>query len=175
MRQRLSHFVAQRYPGHDSTARRFFAARVPCLRRRTLVNKRVCGPDWALVGDAAGFVDAIISEGISFALRSAQLMSQAFREGKARTYEELWREDFGPDLERAAAWRDTFYDGALLSRSFPSRMVQMVRGSATVRRIADRLICGHHTYQQMRSRLLSRSPIILAEALWSRYFRSAAS
>ena len=174
MRHRLAAFIAERYPGHVSCPSRFFAARVPCLRRRTLVNQHVCGRNWALVGDAAGFVDALTSEGISFALRSAQLMAQSLEEGNSTTYEEHWRADFGLDLERAAVWRDTFYDGALLNRSIPSRMVQMIRGSATVRRIADRLICGRHSYPEMRARLLSRSPIILAEAMWSRLFRGAA-
>jgi len=165
LRKRVGDFISDRYPCAAGSEIGFFAARVPCLRRSTLVNQRVCGRNWALLGDAAGFVDAITSEGIYFALRSAEILGSSIRDGSPLTYEQRWRHDFGVDLERAAAWRDRFYAGTLFKHAFTRRALQMIKGSATVRRLTDGLICGRHTYEHLRSSFLSRSPRILAEAL----------
>ena len=63
--------------------------------------KRFCGDGYALIGDAARFVDPIFSSGVSVALNSARLVSQdilrtfeqsslkngVFQHGNLRTYE----------------------------------------------------------------------------------------
>ncbi len=170
LRQRVRDFIAVRYPVSAANDSTFFAARVPCLRRSALAAQRVCGRNWALLGDAAGFVDAITGEGIYFALRSAENLGAAFQDGDPLTYDQRWRHDFGAELERAAAWRDRFYAGTFLLHAFTRRAVQLVHISASVRRITDGLICGRHTYQRLRSTLLSYSPRILAEALRTALF-----
>lgn len=166
LRQRVHEFIAERYPCAEASDGAFFAARVPCLSHRTLTEQRVCGNNWALLGDAAGFADPITSEGICFALRSAEILGESLRSGNPITYELRWRLDFGADLALAAAWRDRFYAGTFFLQAFTRRTVQMIRASGTVRRLTDSLICGRHTYRQMRSSLLSLSPRIFAEALW---------
>lgn len=165
LRRRVGDFISDRYSWATGSEIGFFAAPVPCLRRSTLVNQRVCGRNWALLGDAAGFVDPITSEGIYFALRSAQILGTSISEGDPLTYEQRWRQDFGQNLARAATWRELFYAGTLFKDAFTRRALQMVKRSATVRRLTDGLICGRHTYEHLRSILLSRSPRILAEAL----------
>jgi flavin-dependent dehydrogenase len=170
LRRRVEAFIAARYP-HAGTSD-FFAARVPCLSRQTLATQRACGPAWALLGDAAGFVDAITSEGIYFALRSAELLGEAFRAGNPQSYEQRWRRDFGTELERAAAWRDRFYSGKFIRHSFTERVVRMIHGSTTVRRITDGVISGRLQYQHIRSRLLAQSPRILAETLRTIFSRA---
>lgn len=170
LRRRVREFIADRYPFAVVSDCPFFAARVPCLRRSTLSRQRICGKTWALLGDAAGFVDAITGEGIYFALRSAENLGAAFAAGDPLTFEQRWRHDFGAELERAAAWRDRFYAGTFLLHAFTRRAIQLVHISASVRRITDGLICGRHTYQRLRSTLLSYSPRILAEALRTALF-----
>ena len=172
LRRRVAGFISERYPTADTSGCGFFAARVPCLRRSTLAAQRVCGRNWALVGDAAGFVDPITAEGIYFALRSAKLLGEALGERDPLSYEQRWRRDFGADLERAAEWRHRFYNGLFILRPFIRRAIQMLGVSATTRRITDALICGRLTYQQMRSTLLSHSPRILMEAVRGALFRS---
>ena len=88
LRKRLHAFMSDYYPDARED-RRFFAARIPCLSRQTLINQHVCGPNWASVGDAAGFVDAITSEGIYFALRSAELLAGAISSNAPMSYENL--------------------------------------------------------------------------------------
>ncbi|MBP2703617.1 NAD(P)/FAD-dependent oxidoreductase [Microbispora sp. RL4-1S] len=57
------------------------------LRRR--VRARVAGRV-LLVGDAAGYVDAITGEGLSLALLSAGALVRALRDGRPEAYEDAW-------------------------------------------------------------------------------------
>jgi flavin-dependent dehydrogenase len=164
LRARVQRFIEIHYPESNGD-RRFYAARIPCLRRDTLLRQRVCGPDWALLGDAAGFADAITAEGIYFALRSAELLAQSVRQGSAELYERSWRTDFGRDLLKAAEWRDRFYGGTFLFQAFTRRAVQLIGCSTTIRSWTDRLISGYCGYRALRRQLILRSPRILIEAL----------
>ncbi|MEU6411094.1 NAD(P)/FAD-dependent oxidoreductase [Microbispora sp. NPDC046933] len=58
------------------------------LRQR--VRRRVAGRV-LLVGDAAGYVDALTGEGISLALLSARALVDCLREGRPEEYETAWR------------------------------------------------------------------------------------
>jgi flavin-dependent dehydrogenase len=163
LRRRVLSFIDSRYPDAGSE-KKFYAARIPCLGRRRLAQQRVCGDSWALLGDAAGFTDAITAEGIHYALRSAELLAESFRRGEPAGYEAAWRHDFGSDLYRAAAWRDWFYSGTLLAKPFLDRAVQLAGRSRTMHRLANTLIAGQCTYRELRTRLLWNSPRILLEA-----------
>jgi flavin-dependent dehydrogenase len=164
LRRRVSEFIVSNYPdaGRDMT---FYAARIPCLSRASLKRQRICGRTWALLGDAAGFADAITAEGIYFALRSAELLAKSLLSDDPLEYEAVWRQDFGAELERAAQWRDHFYGGRLLFGSFTTRAVQITGLSSTVQRLTDNLICGADGYDTLRKRLLIHSPRILMEAM----------
>jgi flavin-dependent dehydrogenase len=167
LRKRVEEFISAHYPDVGSE-KRFYAARIPCLSRKTLINQRVCGSNWALLGDAAGFTDAITSEGIYYALRSAELLADSFRRGDASTFEKAWRLDFKADLESAAEWRDRFYGGMVLSRTFIRRSLQSVRYSPTVCGLLDNLICGDLTYKSLFRNLVFRSPSILLQVFRNR-------
>jgi len=171
LRRRVAEFILMRYPSASFADMQFYAARVPCLRRRTLASQRVCGRNWALLGDAAGFANAITAEGIFFALRSAEILGEAVQSGEPASYGQRCRLDFGVDLDLAAAWRERFYSGTIFRDSLTRRAIQMIERSSTVRRISDGLISGRQTYAQLRARLLSRSPLILAETLGATIFR----
>ncbi|MEW9531109.1 NAD(P)/FAD-dependent oxidoreductase [Microbispora sp. NPDC049125] len=58
------------------------------LRQR--VRSRVAGRV-LLVGDAAGYVDALTGEGLSIALLSARALVRCLRTGRSDAYEEAWR------------------------------------------------------------------------------------
>src|SRR5262245_4389435 len=164
LRRRVAEFIVSHYPGagRDMT---FSAARIPCLSRESLIRQRVCGRNWALLGDAAGFADAITAEGIYFALRSAELLAKSRLSDDPLEYEAVWRRDFGAELERAARWRDHFYGGRVLFGFFTPRAVQITCLSSTVQRLTDDLICGAEGYDALRKRLLIHSPRILVEAM----------
>lgn len=171
LRRRVTEFIAAHYPDAGSEMR-FYAARIPCLSRNTLLRQRVCGQNWALLGDAAGFADAITAEGIYFALRSAELLAGCIHRNDPLAYEWEWRHDFGGELARAAQWRDRFYAGNFLFRPFVQRAVQMTRRSTMVRNLEDRFVSGSIAYQQLRWQLIWRSPAIVAEALLNKFSSS---
>jgi flavin-dependent dehydrogenase len=162
LRTRVENFIAAHYPDVGSE-KRFYAARIPSLSRKSLIGQRVCGPRWALLGDAAGFTDAITAEGIYYALRSAELLADSFRRGDPSSFESAWRSDFRADLESAAAWKDRFYGGMVLFQTFIRRSLQSVRYSPTVCGLLDNLICGNITYKSLFRNLVFRSPSILLQ------------
>ena len=141
VRNRLSH-TAERY-----------AARIPGLAAKTWDNRKVCGGDWALLGDAAGFADPVTGEGIYYALRSAELFAEAYLQRRPQTYEARWREDFGADLSRAAQMRRRFY-GNFWGAPFTERMIEFARGHRGVKRVLGDLVAGEQGYVDLKKKLV---------------------
>ena len=136
----------------DQTAERY-AARIPGLAATTWEDRKVCGADWALLGDAAGFADPVTGEGIYYALRSAELFAEAYLSGRVETYETRWREDFGGDLSRAAQMRRRFY-GNFWGAPFTERMIEFARGHRGVKRVLGDLVAGEQGYVDLKKKLL---------------------
>jgi len=134
------------------TAERY-AARIPGLADKTWDTRKVCGPGWALLGDAAGFADPVTGEGIYYALRSAELFAECYLKGAVEEYEAHWREDFGGDLRRAAQMRRRFY-GSFWGAPFTERMIEFAKGHRGVRRVLGNLIAGEQGYVDLKKKLL---------------------
>ncbi len=67
---------------------------------------RVANERFALLGDAAGFADPLTGEGILNALRSADLLAEAWtREGSLEAYPASARRALGPELQRSRLMR----------------------------------------------------------------------
>jgi flavin-dependent dehydrogenase len=105
------------------------------------------GPGWALIGDAAAFVDPITLEGIAYAIRSAEVLAEAILAGTPERYEEAWRADFGRELVRAARFAREFY-----GERFPARMVRCAEAHPRVRRIVGEMMDGTGSYRWLRLR-----------------------
>jgi flavin-dependent dehydrogenase len=112
-------------------------------------------------------VDAITGEGLYYALRSAELLSRALLAGAPQEYSILAREDFLPELERAARIADRFYSGKWLGGSVTERMVELTRRSARFRELMRDLFAGTQEYSNLRQRVKRSLPRIAAEALIS--------
>ena len=136
----------------DSTAERY-AARIPGLAAETWDTRTVSGDDWALLGDAAGFADPVTGEGIYYALRSAELLAEAYLSGDLRSYEAKWRADFGAELRRAAQMRRRFY-GNFWGAPFTERMSEFARGHRGVRRVLGDLVAGDQGYVDLKKKLV---------------------
>ncbi len=134
------------------TAERY-AARIPGLADKTWDTRRVCGPSWALLGDAAGFADPVTGEGIYYALRSAELFAECYLKGTVEEYEQRWREDFGAELRRAAQMRRRFY-GNFWGAPFTERMIEFAKGHRGVRRVLGDLIAGEQGYVDLKKKLV---------------------
>jgi geranylgeranyl reductase family protein len=144
---------SKRVRNHLSRTAERYAARIPGLAAKTWENRKVCGDDWALLGDAAGFADPVTGEGIYYALRSAELFAEAYSSGQPETYEARWREDFGADLTRAAQMRRRFY-GNFWGAPFTERMIEFARGHRGVKRVLGNLVAGEQGYVDLKKRLV---------------------
>jgi len=130
-----------------------YASRIPKLTAETWAKRQTQGKGWALLGDAAGFADPITGEGIYYALRSSELFTACFLEGRIDSYEQLWRQDFGNDLKRASEMRARFY-GNFLSGRFTERMIQFAGIHPNIRRKMGELVVGDQGYVGLKGKLI---------------------
>lgn len=133
-----------------------YAARIPGLAAKTWETRKTCGDNWALLGDAAGFADPVTGEGIYYALRSAELFSEAYLMNDPLSYEKLWRADFGGELKRAAEMRGRFY-GSFLGAPFTERMIELGRVHKGIRGVLTELVAGDQGYVDLKSKLARRA------------------
>src|SRR5215471_8751627 len=144
---------------------RFYAHVIPSLTVSALRSSRFSGEGWAMVGDAAGFVDGITGEGIFYALRSAELLSQALMIGAPEIYADLLDEELLPELEIAAGIADRFYAGEWMGGPVIERMVQLTARSPRFRHLMRDLFSGSQNYATLKQRMYLSLPKIAAEAL----------
>jgi geranylgeranyl reductase family protein len=130
-----------------------YAARIPGLSSTTWDSRKVCGENWALLGDAAGFADPVTGEGIYYALRSAELFAEAFARRDVMSYETSWRKDFGAELRRAAQMRRRFY-GNFWGAPFTERMIEFAKGHRGVKRVLGELVAGDQGYVDLKKKLV---------------------
>jgi flavin-dependent dehydrogenase len=158
---------------------RFYAHIIPSLTPDAWRNSNFAGDGWAMIGDAAGFVDAITGEGLYYALRSAELLSQAVLADAPKKYPALAKNDFIPELERAARIADRFYSGQWMGGPVLERMIDLTRRSGRFREIMRDLFSGSQEYGDLRQRVYKSLPRIAAEAgmsaLWNTLGRRSAS
>jgi len=134
-----------------ATAERY-AARIPGLAATSWDSRRASGEGWALLGDAAGFADPVTGEGIYYALRSAELLAEAFLEDRVEDYEKRWRADFGGELRRASQMRRRFY-GNFWGAPFTERMIKFARGHRGIQRVLGDLVAGDQGYVNLKKKL----------------------
>jgi len=144
---------------------KFYAHVLPSLTAKTLRNSPIGGDGWAMIGDAAGFVDPITGEGLYYALRSAELVSEALLAGKPHSYAARVRADFLPELELAAAMAERFFSGRWAGQPIIERMVEFTEQSESFQALMRDLFAGSQGYHDLRRRLYRALPAMLAESL----------
>lgn len=141
---------------HHSTSRvSFYGALIPALEVETWDTLKASDAKhaWALIGDAAGFVDPLTGEGIYYAIKSAELLAEALLT-RAKDYEDLWRAEFGAEMRRASQLMRRFYLGSFAGAPVVDRMVQLARYHRGIRSVLDDLIAGTQGYVELKPRLL---------------------
>jgi flavin-dependent dehydrogenase len=151
---------------------KFYAHILPSLTPESLRSTPLCGEGWAMIGDAAGFVDAITGEGLYYAIRSAELLSEAILSGVPESYARTARREIVCELERAASIADRFYGGEWLGGSVLERMVQLTGSSTRFRQLMRDLFSGAQEYSTLKRRVYRSLPKIAAEALVSTLWNS---
>ena len=146
--RRLLDLLETYYPDLDPESGKGYGAFIPTIMNPACWKVPRGGRDWALVGDAGGFVDAITGEGIFYALRSARAWSRALAAERPETYDKVWRAEFGHELAKASALVHRFYHPR-----FIERVIDFGTKSASVRRLLSDLVMGNQSYVTLRRRL----------------------
>ncbi|MCS7123889.1 MAG: NAD(P)/FAD-dependent oxidoreductase [Candidatus Bathyarchaeota archaeon] len=94
--EELNAFIRTHYPNIKIISK--WAALIPNIKEKETFRIPIAGPNWLLVGDAAGHVDPLNGEGIPYALLSGELAAQAIAENNLQRYELLWRQAYGSRL-----------------------------------------------------------------------------
>lgn len=144
-----------------------YAHVLPALRAASLKRCRCQGEGWALVGDAAGFVDPVTGEGLYYALRSGDLLAQAILAGRHHKYEDVVRKEFLSELIEAAHYADRFFHGTFLGESILERMIQFAAESASFRELLCDLFAGTQGYLGLKGRCYRTLPRVLREFVGS--------
>lgn len=160
MRSKVQEFMKRRLNGKRAEIQGSYGALIPCPRRTSALNGRVCGPNWALLGDAAGFADPITGEGIYYALLSAEKLHRALLAEDLLAYETLWRGCIGKELRLAASYYALFY-----SHGFSEKMVDLASRSPSVNTVLKNLVLGIQDYSSLKRRLKHGLPRIVWETV----------
>jgi len=140
----LHRFVDRHYPEARFSPAQLSGYFIPSSRRPAGPLK---GEGWALVGDAAGFVDPLTREGISWAMRSgASLARSTARRASLRT------PALPRDLRLAHKHARGFY-----RRDFLESMTRLVSASPAIRGVMADLFTGRQGYRGLRTRLLANA------------------
>lgn len=151
----------------ESEGAQFYSHVLPSPQAHTLSGRRVVGRNWALVGDAAAWVDPITGEGLYYALRSGDLLAQALIESQPESYPSRVRKAFSADLEFATRIARRFYRGRFLGGAVATRMIQLVERSATFRELMADVFSGAQDYRSLKRRLWSQLGVTMTEVVTS--------
>ncbi len=76
---------------------------VPSASSESFFDTPCCGENWIVIGDAAGHVDPIMCEGISYGMRSGDAAAKAILIGDPAGFDTLWRDSYGAELIQNAS------------------------------------------------------------------------
>jgi geranylgeranyl reductase family protein len=155
LRLRLERYMSDQ--GISREGATFYSHLLPCLDTPAWKRNRVAGDGWLAIGDAAGLVDPITGEGLYYAMRSADLATQAILsecpEAAGVAYRKALRRDFVGDLEFGSRLAHRVFHGTFLWGSVTSRMVQFTRLSPKFRDVMQDLFAGTQPYIGLKKRL----------------------
>jgi flavin-dependent dehydrogenase len=165
LRSHLQAFLSRQQLSIDNA--RFYSHVLPSPQVPTLSQRTVVGNNWALVGDAAAFVDPLTGEGLFYAMRSGELLGKAIAEGNPQMYTDWVRAAFSCELEFAARIVRRFYRGTFLGTAVTTRMVQLLRRSSVFRQLMADVFSGTQDYTTLKQRVLGHLGVTLSDFVTS--------
>jgi flavin-dependent dehydrogenase len=163
LRRHLHAFMDSENISRDGA--RFYSHVLPSPQKQTLSSRRVVGRNWALVGDAAAWVDPITGEGLYYALRSGELLAESLIAQKPAEYPARIRKAFSTDLEFATRIARRFYRGRFLGGAVATRMIQFIERSPTFRALMADVFAGSQDYCSLKRRLWAQCGTTLTEVV----------
>jgi flavin-dependent dehydrogenase len=165
LRSHLQGFVDKKQIPTDGA--QFYSHVLPSPRERTFSERTVLGKNWAMIGDAAAWVDPLTGEGLFYAMRSGELLGRALAEGCPEKYPARVKAAFSAELEFAARIVRRFYRGSFLGTAVTTRMVQFLRRSPVFRQLMGDVFSGTQDYTSLKRRLWGHLGITLSEFISS--------
>ena len=104
----LDKFIVNYYPKTRVISK--YAAMVPSVTDPEFFSFQCANEGWVLIGDAAGHVDPISGGGIFYALWGGSLAAKAIKENDPKSYDRLWKKEFGENLIERCKNKDAYYD-----------------------------------------------------------------
>jgi len=150
----------------DWPVRQKWSAPIPFVRDSAFFDLPTTGPGWAVIGDAAGHVDALTGEGILYAMWGGRLLAGALLAQRPGDYEKTWRRSFGRELAKTADLSRRFYRPESITRVF-----DVAARSATMRRFLMDMMTDQPSYLKTGNMFLWRLPKIGLE-LVSHYLKA---
>lgn len=108
--------IEKRFSGRKIIAK--WAAPIPFIRDPAFYDRTISGSNWAVIGDAAGHVDALTGEGILYALLGGTYIAQSIIEGDPSLLNQRWRDQFGAQLKKASQLSAKFYKPGMMDKIF---------------------------------------------------------
>ena len=161
LREHLHEFLAREKISTDGA--RFYSHVLPSPQEHTLSQRPVVGRNWALIGDAAAWVDPLTGEGLFYAMRSGELLGRSLAEGVPENYPARVKTAFSADLEFASRIVRRFYRGTFLGVAVTTHLVQLMRRSSVLRQLMSDLFSGTQDYRSLKRRLWGRLGITVSE------------
>jgi flavin-dependent dehydrogenase len=161
MKGKLLHFIERYYPGKTKRIS-LRGAYIPFFSANGIQGPSICSKNWALIGDAAAFVDPIAGEGIYYALFSADILASCISEGSLSLYGWLCEGNFGKNLAKASQGFDYFYHAG-----FVETMGALAEESQSIRKILSEMIVGNLDYASWKSSLRRSFFKILADFMFN--------
>jgi flavin-dependent dehydrogenase len=143
----------------------FYSHVLPSPQVETLRARKVVGRNWALVGDAAAWVDPLTGEGLYYALCSGDLLAQALIAEDPASYPARVRATFSVELEFATRVARRLYRGRFLGGEVTTRMIQFIGHSPTFRSLMADLFSGAQGYMGLKRRLWGQVGVTFSEVL----------
>ena len=112
LKNELDAFINKFYPHAKKISA--WTALIPNVKDGKTLRSQIAGPNWILIGDAAGHVNSITGSGIIYALLDGELSAELILKGHPELFNKLWIEEYGHTLLRAAMLRDWVYKRPIL-------------------------------------------------------------
>jgi len=140
-----------------------WGAKIPLIKDESFYHMSCSGKNWILIGDAAGHVDPMTGEGITYALWSAELASKAIINNDPSSFDMLWRKEYGNNLIGSCKSRDLFYNPSFLKYS-----IRLANRSKTLSTLLYELITNQIRQDELLGRVVLAAPKTMMEYITSK-------
>ena len=164
VKEKLLSFIEAHYPTQTKGIA-IKGAYIPFFSTGNFHEQRICNRNWALIGDAARFVDPISGEGIYYAIYSAEILAACIQENNLPPYQRLCRRHFGRNLLKASQGFDYIYQ-----TGFIETMAILAENSTAIRQIISEMIVGNIDYLTWKRRLRKKFVRIVADFMFNADF-----